>query len=313
MRRILSIDGGGIKGVFAAAFLATIEQSANICIRDYFDLIVGTSTGGIIALGLGLGYTATEITRFYEEYGPQIFPRRRFATLKQIFRPKFESGRLHEALTAQFGSALLGQSSVRLVIPALSLETGEVHIYKTAHHPRLELDYRVPVVDIAMATAAAPTYFEEHVADGSPALIDGGLFANNPTGLGVVEAVGILGWSPGEIQVLSVGSTTSPLDAMKGARELKGRLFYATRIVDLMMTAQSSASMGIAAVLLGHEHVHRYTVSVDRRRFNLDDTAGIGALRGLGAAEARKALPTIRQRFLTQPADPFEPYRRLEQ
>lgn len=73
MRRILSIDGGGIKGVFPAAFLATIEQSVGGNIADYFDLIVGTSTGGIIALGLGMGLTAGEILRFYETHGPSIF------------------------------------------------------------------------------------------------------------------------------------------------------------------------------------------------------------------------------------------------
>ena len=69
-KRILAIDGGGIKGVFPASFLATVEDSIGNNVARYFDLIVGTSTGGIIALGLGLGLSAKEILAFYEESGP---------------------------------------------------------------------------------------------------------------------------------------------------------------------------------------------------------------------------------------------------
>ena len=75
MNRILTIDGGGIKGVFPAAFLATVEDAIECNVADYFDLIVGTSTGGIIALGLGLGLSAKELLAFYEEHGPTIFKR----------------------------------------------------------------------------------------------------------------------------------------------------------------------------------------------------------------------------------------------
>ena len=72
-KRILAIDGGGIKGVFPTSVLATLEDSTGENIANYFDLIVGTSTGGIIALGLGLGLSAKEILAFYEESGPLIF------------------------------------------------------------------------------------------------------------------------------------------------------------------------------------------------------------------------------------------------
>jgi len=73
VRKILSIDGGGIKGVFPASFLTTIEDSIGDRVSNYFDLIVGTSTGGIIALGLGLGLPAKDILSFYEEKGSAIF------------------------------------------------------------------------------------------------------------------------------------------------------------------------------------------------------------------------------------------------
>lgn len=309
MRRLLSIDGGGIRGVFPAAFLSTIETATGVRIADYFDLIVGTSTGGIIALGLGLGFSANDILDFYEHYGPRIFPKRRLGPLRQFFASKYNARPLREALMGRFGERRLGESQTRLVIPALALETGKVHIFKTAHDPRFEIDYKVPAVDVAMATAAAPTYFREHLGAVGPALIDGGLWANDPTGLAVVEAIGVLGWDRADIHVLSIGCTMSPLEAMKNGP--KGRLQYATRITDLFMTAQSSGSQGTAAVLIGHDHLHRCTVVVDRKRFDIDDSEGIDALRGLGEEEARSKVSVVRQRFFATPAEPFTPYRKF--
>src|SRR5579862_8970222 len=88
MRRVLTIDGGGIKGVFPASFLATVEDSVGAKAGDYFDLIVGTSTGGIIALGLGLGFSATDLLAFYESLGPRVFSKSAvaniLASLKQV-------------------------------------------------------------------------------------------------------------------------------------------------------------------------------------------------------------------------------------
>src|SRR6266404_7090824 len=98
MRRVLSIDGGGVKGVFPASFLATIEDAIGGSIADHFDLIVGTSTGGIIALGLGLGLKAHELLSFYENWGPQIFggpPRWR--ALRSLFVAKYSAEPLSRA------------------------------------------------------------------------------------------------------------------------------------------------------------------------------------------------------------------------
>jgi hypothetical protein len=310
-RRILALDGGGIKGVFSAAFLATIEESTGARIADHFDLIVGTSTGGIIALGLGLGHSAAEILRFYEDHAAEIFPERRGGLINRFFRPAFDSAALRAALRKHFGDARLGESSTRLVVPALTLETADVHLFKTAHHPRFERDFRIAAVDVAMATAAAPTYFREHLGSEGAALVDGGLWANNPTGLAVVEAIGVLGWQRENIHVLSLGCTSSPLDLMSAMPHRKGLGFYLTRIVDLMLAAHASGSMGTAAILVGHDHIHRVNVTVDRGRFGLASIARISDLRGLGQDEARKALPMMRSTFITQPIEPFVPYRNV--
>jgi patatin-like phospholipase/acyl hydrolase len=116
-RRILTIDGGGIKGVFPASFLATIEDSIGDSVAEYFDLIVGTSTGGIIALGLGLGLSAKDILDFYEKLGPSIFPGNYIIKLlRWIGFSKYDQRPLKSALISTFGEIKLGESSTRLVV-----------------------------------------------------------------------------------------------------------------------------------------------------------------------------------------------------
>jgi patatin-like phospholipase/acyl hydrolase len=212
-RRILSIDGGGIKGVFPASFLATVEDSIEGRVADYFDIIVGTSTGGIIALGLGLGLSASDILRFYEDSGPKIFGGNRLIrSIRRLRTAKYSNRLLRDALESVLGERKLGESSKRLVIPSLNLENGEVYIYKTAHHPRFERDYRMKAADVALATAAAPTFFPTHRSAVGTPLIDGGVWTNNPTGLAAVEAIGVLDWPKDSLRVLSLGCTSVVMD-----------------------------------------------------------------------------------------------------
>src|SRR3546814_9614978 len=104
------------------------------------------------------------------------------------------------------------------MIPSLDLETGEVHVFKTAHHRRFVNDYKVAVVDVARATAAAPTYFPTHTLEAGVPLIDGGMWANNPMGPAAVKALGVLEWPKGNIRLLSVGCTESPLETYDGSK-----------------------------------------------------------------------------------------------
>lgn len=311
MKRILSLDGGGIKGVFPASFLASVEDAVGHSIVDYFDLIVGTSTGGIIALGLGLGFSAAEILRFYEDLGPTVFAGKSTRRFGRLWQARYDQRPLREALAAKFDDRRLGDSATRLVIPSLNLETGEVYIYKTAHHPRFEHDFKVPAVEVALATAAAPTYFPVQQSAAGIPLLDGGMWANNPVGMAVVEAIGPLTWPKESLRVLSLGCTTEPMKSDVRRRSSPGLTYWLPRIVDLFMVAQSSASLGTAAVLLGHENVVRISPVVPPGRFRLDGVSEIPALKGLGVAEARKALPTLRSTFFHKPAEAFSPYHEL--
>jgi uncharacterized protein len=121
--RILSLDGGGIKGAFTAAVLAEWEKHTGRVIVDHFDLVAGTSTGGIIALGLGLGLTAGEILEFYKKQGPKIFPnmmaqQKLSLNMRHLWEPKYSAEPLRAALKVVFGEKRLKDSKCRLLIPA---------------------------------------------------------------------------------------------------------------------------------------------------------------------------------------------------
>jgi hypothetical protein len=311
VRRILSIDGGGIKGVFPASFLASIEDALGKNVSDYFDLIVGTSTGGIIALGLGMGLSAKDVLGFYETYGPNIFEgNRHFRFFRSLFRAKYDPLPLKKALVNVFGDRKLGESRKRLVIPSLNIETGEVHVWKTAHNPRLTHDYKCKAVEVALSTAAAPTFFPTYIADSGTPLIDGGMWANNPIAVATVEAIGILGWPADQIQILSLGCTTPPLDVNWGRSHSLGKFAWADKIAEVFLVAQSFSAHGMALHLVkDRQQVTRISPLIATRRFELDGAREIPSLKGLGDFEARKALPHIRERFFAAPVEEeFKPF-----
>ena len=312
MKRILAIDGGGIKGVFAASFLASIEDATGRNISDFFDLIVGTSTGGILALGLGVGFSAAELLNFYEEQGESIFEVQKLGWFKKWFLCQYNQDRLKNALDNKLGTdLLLGHSQKRLVIPAFNLDTGQVHVYKTSHHPRLEYDYKYKVVDIALSTSAAPTYFRSFRTTNGMPLIDGGIYANNPVGMAVVEAISILNWNRDQLRVLSLGCTCEPLDVRRHA---EGRLYWAMKGTEVFLKAQSSLSLGTASLLAGRENIIRIDPVVGNNRYALDKVQEINSLKGLGSAEARIQIPYLRQKFqFDSIADKFEPYNRIKE
>ena len=313
-RRVLAIDGGGIKGVFPAAFLVELEDQLGEPIADYFDLIAGTSTGGIIALGLGLGLTAKEILELYEKNASRIFPHTRAFALRGIFRAKYAKAALPAVLDEVFGQRLLGESRTRLIIPSLNLASELVHVYKTSHHVGLVNDYKVSAVNVALATVAAPTYFPVHLSPEGVPFIDGSVWARNPMGLAVIEAIGILGWPRDSIRLLSLGCTASHLDvsweSWKKHTSL-GAAFWAARLADVFMKAQSSSAVVTANALIGAANVFRIDPDMSQHHFTLDGVQHVPLLRQLGQSEASKAFPILAPVFLQEKAAAFVPCHRL--
>jgi hypothetical protein len=311
MRRLLTIDGGGIKGVFPAALLAGLQEELDHPIADYFDLIAGTSTGGIIAIGLGLGHSPGEILQMYCDSASRIFPRRGMRALAGLFGARYANTRLRDVLSEILGDRRLGESRQRLVIPSLNLATEHVHLYKTSHHPILVNDYKELAVEVAMATVAAPSYFPIHISPDGVPHIDGSVWANNPLGLAVIEAIGILGWPRDEIAVLSLGCTSTPLNVSWQSRVSLGASYWAARISAVFMAAQSSSALVTARALLGPQNVYRISPDTSEHRYTIDGIKHIPSLRRLGYEEARRRLPELRQTFFMTPAEPFEPCHRL--
>ncbi len=313
MRRILTIDGGGIKGVFPAAFLAELEDWLGEPIYDYFDLIAGTSTGGIIAAGLALGQTAGELLQLYKEAGPSIFPPRKVtSSLRRLLRAKYSLEPLRHALDKAFGDRRIGHCRKRLLVPALDLAAERVYIYKTAHHPSLVRDYKVPVVDVGLATVAAPTYFPIHLSDDG-AYVDGSLWARNPLALAVVEAIGVLGWAREDIRVLSLGCTSRHLDIAWDRRVSFGTSYWAARIADVFMKAQSSSAIAMAHTLIGSHSVYRISPDTSAQRFTLDGIRHIPELEALGRDEAQRAVDDLGEVFFAAPAARFTPCHILDE
>lgn len=324
-RRILALDGGGIKGAFAAAFLDTIEEATGKRVAEHFDLIAGTSTGGIIAIGLGLGMSAKEISQFYVNDGPRIFGQqnplddhgwfsRTAAKVngylkrgKQLAVPKYDPTQLKKALERAFQSKRLGDSSVRLIIPAYHADKEDVYVFKTRHHPRLQMDWKESAVNVGLATAAAPTYFQAHPMPSGAPLIDGGIWANNPVGLAAVEARSVLGWKDDDLYIVRLGCTEEVLD-IPVESGYAGLLLKSTA---LFMQGQSRGADGTAMLLSDHRQetprFFPFQPKVSIGKFSLDGVAMLDRLRGLGAAHGREAIPLFNEYFLFDKAERFNP------
>ncbi len=309
MRRVLAIDGGGVRGVVPASFLATLEVYLEGNIVDYFDLIVGTSTGGIIALGLGGGLSPAEIRDFYLTRGQRIFQGNRLArSARRWATAKYNQDQLEFELRDVFGDRRLGDSATRLVIPSMDVNSGRVHLWKTAHHPRFVQDYTHSMVEIAMSTSAAPTYFKAYLTDAGAPLVDGGVFANNPAGLGAVEAIGVLGWPRGEVAILSLGCGDEALDVRTTSWWRSGILGVAPKMAAVFMAAQSDASCGTATHLIGNrDNFIRVNPTLPAGRYGLDVTTELPTLSARGDTEARHRMQDIQQLFFSDKAAPFVP------
>jgi patatin-like phospholipase/acyl hydrolase len=198
-RKVLSIDGGGIRGVIPAAVLTEIETRTGRRIAELFDLIAGTSTGGILALGLvkpGEGgdpqYTASQLGDLYSQEGPRIFSRpwwHTVAALDNLADEKYASDGIESVLEKYFGEARLKDALTEVLVTSYELETREPWFF-ARHKARGDPADDFPMRFVARATSAAPTYFEpEEVKTMRPSggLVDGGVYANNPAMCAFVE------------------------------------------------------------------------------------------------------------------------------
>lgn len=315
--KILSLDGGGIRGAFSAAFLAEIEHTSGKRISEHFDLFAGTSTGGIIALALAFDEPAARILEFYRRHGPSIFHRSIFAKtvrwmkwfdclrdvslLRSAYRPRA----LMKGLEEFFGNRRIVEASRRLVVPAIDLCRGQTIVFKTPHFPGLHRDGKFRAADVALATSAAPTFFPAHTIENGSLYIDGGLWANNPAMIAVVEALKIGRESavvdaPGypkldDIRLAAVG-TGRRATFVEAKRRLDGGIFWMRPLLDLIGLSQSQGVDFQCGYLLANENVLRVNFDIPEKSFKLDGINHLDHLIHIGReTAARHARDFIRQ------------------
>jgi uncharacterized protein len=279
--KVLSIDGGGIRGLIPALVLSAIEERTGRRVAELFDFIAGTSTGGILACALAVPgeagrprLTAREIVRLYETQGPRIFSRglrRRLLTLNGLKQERYDDRELNRALEVYLGEARLSDALVPIMITAYDIGDRFAFFFRSSRAAD-DATYDFAMTDAARATSAAPTYFEPHeVTDVTGArtypLIDGGVFATNPAACAYADlghdAITLLA-------SLGTGETTRPF-SFERARNW-GLVEWARPVLDIVFDGQAQTTQFVMDRLLGDAYI-RLQTRLEQASDDLDDAS----------------------------------------
>lgn len=277
--KILSIDGGGIKGVFPAYLLMLIEaelekrKDGKTKIYQHFNLITGTSTGGIIALALSFGIPAKEIYELYLNNAKSIFGNKRYF-LSQLFFASHKSDFLENLIQNKFKDynngidPRLKDCKTDVCIPIYDLVRGNPSVLKTPYHKAFITDLHIPAYQAAMATAAAPTYFNPYsnqyvdlnnINKSFSNKVDGGVMANNPTLVALIEAIKAFKVDISDLEILSIGTGQKNFNDINSRK--KWGLYYwmrknnRKRLIELFMQSQSQLVANYISLL--HKGIDR--------------------------------------------------------
>ena len=334
--RILSIDGGGIRGAFAAAFLAEIERRLGRPIAEHFDLIAGTSTGGIIATALALGMPAAGVETFYQERGPDIFSRacgkaplwaRLAAYAGRRFVPgldahwltacKYRADSLRSAVVDALGHKTLESATRRLLVPAVNLARGEPVVFRTPHLPGAGSHRHCSAVDIILATTAAPTYFPHAEIEPGSAYCDGALWASNPAVIAYAEACQISArctregvdpaFAPSDTSILSIG-TGQRCYFIAPPGDQAGLAYWWPRIVEVMGACQSQGVDFQARHFFGESRYKRVDFRMPERAWGPDKVSVLPRLLQLGRAAAASQFDELQATVLDGPRPAYTPF-----
>ena len=228
--RILALSGGGYLGVYTAALLADLEERVGEPLGRRFDLIAGTSVGGILAIGLGYELPMRQMLALFLERGRQVFspralPRGTMSRLidltRSVLGPKYDGVALRTALTEFLGDKTLDQALHPLVIPSVNVTRSQTKVFKTPHGRASRGDEKIRAVDAAMATCAAPAYFPSVKINGE-LFADGGLFCVAPDQVALHEAEYFMGIPLKNVHMLSVGTGTLGYQPAEGVGDDAG-------------------------------------------------------------------------------------------
>ena len=307
-KHILAIDGGGIRGVIPAKVLMRIEETTGKKIAQLFDLIAGTSTGGILAAGLCVPapdggeprYKASELLDLYKLHGHEIFstswPRR---VVSLFFGAQYAPGALENQLKNYLGDTHLADAFTGLLITSFEMHAGEAWFFsRETARSRPERNYLMR--DVARATSAAPTYFPPFQFAGSnseaPVLVDGGVFANNPAICAWVdEHEDIKGTS--DVLILSLGTGSVPHPVRFDRARRWGKVLWAQPAIGSFLDGQSDTAEFQLGQLLDASHYLRLQTKLPVANEAMDNAtdANIAALES--AADAMLEEPENARRL----------------
>ncbi|HHX59353.1 MAG TPA: patatin-like phospholipase family protein [Epulopiscium sp.] len=258
---ILSIDGGGLRGVYAAAILSKIQEELGINYIEEFDLIAGTSTGAIIAAGLTVNVPPSTIVNIYKEQGSFIFKKPFWSGL---ITPKYDSTRLKQVLDEVFGDQTFSDVKTGLMVTATNVSDGMPWVFKSLYNERLKRDEGVKLADAVLASCSAPLYFNPFDHN-EQLLADGGLWANNPALAALVEALGHnIDVKRYKIRLLSIGTGISvkhyPIEWI--AKEW-GATRWGIGLIDIIFNMQSFSIEKYLNTIMNKDHYVRINFEVD--------------------------------------------------
>lgn len=294
---VLALSGGGYRGLYTATVLAELEAVMARPIASHFDLICGTSAGGMLALGLAAEIPAQELKALFENEGSRIFGCRSLSKRLLGFwlTAKHASTGLKNVLTERFQDTTIGDLKHRVLVPAVNFSTGRGQFFKTPHHPSFELDHRMKIVDVALATAAAPVYFPLSRNDRG-VFADGGLVGNAPGLFGLHEVKTFLAPNQASlIRVLAIGTMTIGATVRGGASLDRGFGKWRGGLFDLVISAQESSVDYMLRQSLGSNYfqIDDKATPDQSRDVKALDRVSIGAtntLKDRGAHAAQRAL-----------------------
>jgi patatin-like phospholipase/acyl hydrolase len=275
--RVLAIDGGGIRGLIPALVLAELERRAGRRVFELFDLIAGTSTGGILACALCAPdpLPASEVVKLYEEEGPEIFDRSLFQRIRSadgLIDEKYDDAALDRALERFLEKKRLGESRPDLIVPSYDTALPGPYFFKTTEARKTPEADDFPLSIVARATSAAPTYFEA-VEAGARALVDGGVFATNPAMCALAEVLNRENVRARDVVLLSLGcgqrTETHSFDEIKDW----GLAKWARPILDVVFDGVSDAVNYQLERLLSPDRYLRLQVELTLASDDLDDAS----------------------------------------
>ena len=250
--------------MYAAQLLAKIEQDFETDIKSCFDLIVGTSTGAIIAGAAVSDIPMTDIVELFEMETPHIFKRRWYRI--PLFFSKYPSEQLAEVIAKHIPATPLNEIATPLMITSSEIAKSEVHIFRSNYgshdSERASTSKEVCLRDAILASCAAPTFFAPKSVD-NLLLADGCLWANNPSTIAAIEALSVFRKEAKEIRMLSIGTghSTNMYRQRRGWGFITG--WGGVKLTSYVMTLQTQASAHIAELLLKGNYL-RVNPEIDR-------------------------------------------------